>query len=230
MNDYIVRAKNVHKTYRQGRTKLDALRDIDIDIERGKKTLIIGPSGAGKSTLLHVMGGLDVPTIGTVEFDGKDFYALSDNRRSRIRNKKIGFVFQFYHLLPEFTALENVMLPAMIKGTRSKKKAQELLKAVGLSSRMRNKPRQLSGGEAQRVAIARALINDPEILLCDEPTGNLDSEKAGEIFDILYKANREFGKTLVVVSHDERIREDFDRVHYIRDGVMQSAKEKIAWV
>ncbi|OGW85410.1 MAG: hypothetical protein A2987_00640, partial [Omnitrophica bacterium RIFCSPLOWO2_01_FULL_45_10] len=179
MNDVILTAHEIYKIYRNGSREIRAVDGISLQIERTKSFAIVGPSGAGKSTLLHLLGGLDNPTRGKVAFDGRDLYALSDSERARIRNRSVGFVFQFYHLLPEFTALENVMLPAMIMGfgfrdsgigvKKIRERAENILKSVGLGDRLHHKPNELSGGEAQRVAIARALINEPALLLCDEP-------------------------------------------------------------
>lgn len=213
-------AKNIHKIYYQGKSKIEALKDIDIEAEKGQSILIVGPSGAGKSTLLHILGGLDSPTIGEVRFSGLDLYALKDKERAKIRNEKLGFIFQFYHLLSEFTALENVMLPAILKGKSSKKRAEELLEMVGLKDRMKHRPFELSGGEAQRVAIARALINNPDLILCDEPTGNLDSGTGRLIYKMLWRINKEENKTLIVVTHNEVMREDFNKMYHIKDGKM----------
>ena len=189
----MIKATDLSKIYYQGRTKINAVQNVNLEIVRKESVLISGPSGAGKSTLLHLLGGLDKPSKGKVFFDGVDFYKLNDKERSRIRNKKIGFVFQFYHLLPEFTALENVMLPALIARASTKerksnirKRSIELLKIVGLYERRNHRPSELSGGESQRVAIARALVNFPEALLCDEPTGNLDSKIGREIVECLW--------------------------------------------
>jgi len=211
-------AKNIHKIYYRGKSKIEALKDIDIEAEKGQSILIVGPSGAGKSTLLHILGGLDSPTIGEVRFNGLDLYALKDKERAKIRNEKLGFIFQFYHLLSEFTALENVMLPAILGGKSSKKRAEELLEMVGLKDRMKHRPFELSGGEAQRVAIARALINNPDLILCDEPTGNLDSDTGRLIYKMLWRINKEENKTLIVVTHNEVMREDFNKMYYIKDG------------
>ncbi|MFH1380570.1 MAG: ABC transporter ATP-binding protein, partial [Candidatus Omnitrophota bacterium] len=175
----MIKGINLSKVYFQGKTKIEAVKKADIIISKNETTLITGPSGAGKSTLLHLLGGLDKPTGGNIIFDGLDFYKLSDSARSRIRNKKVGFVFQFYYLLPEFSVLENVILPALMKKGDEKEsiknitlRAKNLLETVGLTHRIQHRPQELSGGESQRAAIARALINSPEILLCDEPTGN----------------------------------------------------------
>ncbi|MCX5685864.1 MAG: ABC transporter ATP-binding protein [Candidatus Omnitrophica bacterium] len=221
----MIRAENLHKTYRNGRKDVRAVDGVSIEIKKAKATAIIGPSGAGKSTLLHLLGGLDKPTSGRVFVDGKDIYGLSDKERAGLRNVRIGFVFQFYHLLPEFTALENVMLPALIR-SRSilntqysiRDMAGELLQSVGLKGRASHRPGELSGGESQRVAIARALINEPEILLCDEPTGNLDSKNSESIYELLFQVKAESGTALVIVTHDDAVSKKSDHVIRIKDG------------
>ncbi|MBL7084900.1 MAG: ABC transporter ATP-binding protein [Candidatus Omnitrophica bacterium] len=214
-------AKNLHKVYKDGKIDLEVLKGINLEIKRGEILCIIGPSGAGKSTLLHLLGGLDRPSKGEILFEGKNLYTLAKEKRAQIRNKRIGFVFQFYHLLPEFSALENVMLPALINRSlffEARSKARELLGLVGLERRTNHKPGQLSGGEQQRVAIARTLINDPDIIFCDEPTGNLDSQSGEQIVKLLAKLNQEKQKTLVIVSHEERIARMANRIVHIRDG------------
>ena len=217
-------AKGVHKIYRYGSKDVRAVNGIDLEIKRGKALAIVGPSGAGKSTLLHILGGLDKPTSGKIIMEEVDIYKLPDSQRARIRNRRIGFVFQFYNLLPEFTALENVMLPAMIKGEASRRsvrdKAINILESVGLSSRAHHRPAELSGGESQRVAIARAIINEPDVLLCDEPTGNLDSKTSQAIYELLFKLNN---TALVIVTHDDKISGSADQTIRIKDGkVVQS--------
>lgn len=217
----MIEAKGLRKIYRNGAKELEVLKGIDLKVEKGEVLAVLGPSGAGKSTLLHLLGGLDSPTAGEVLIDGVDIYSLGDAERARMRNRKIGFVFQFYHLLPEFNAFENVMLPLLIKGEGGKDRRErgvELLRSVGLEGRMSHRPSQLSGGEQQRVAIARALINDPELLLCDEPTGNLDSETGKNIIELLWELNKSRKMTLMVVTHDAQIAKDAKRVLYIRDG------------
>jgi len=219
----MLEARNVHKSYQQMGHTLPVLKGIDLKIEEGEILAIVGPSGAGKSTLLHVLGGLDAPQEGKVFLDGEDIYRLSDLARANIRNKNIGFVFQFYHLLPEFTALENIFLPLMIKERKMKlKKLQDsgvnLLEQVGLKERAAHKPYQLSGGEQQRVAIVRALINDPQIIFCDEPTGNLDSATGEEIMNLLIRLNKDNHQTIVIVTHDENIAKQSHRVIHMRDG------------
>lgn len=220
----LLSAHQVQKIYQPADEELIVLKGVDLDIISGEMVAIVGPSGAGKSTLLHVLGGLDRPTHGSVFFDGVSLYDLNDAKRARLRNESIGFVFQFYHLLPEFTALENVILPAMVKAKsgRAKQfqdKGRELLGQVGLSGRLLHKPAQLSGGEQQRVAIARALINDPKIIFCDEPTGNLNSETGREIIELIRTLNKKNQQTFVMVTHDESIAQICDRTITMRDGV-----------
>lgn len=225
MNNSFLAAKDLHKTY-QGQVKeVRAVNDISVEIKKGASVAIVGPSGAGKSTLLHMLGGLDSPTSGKVFLGTLDIYKLSDNDRAAVRNKKIGFVFQFYHLLPEFTALENVMMPVLINswelGVGSweiKEKARSVLKSVGLEHRMDHFPSRLSGGESQRVAIARALINEPEILLCDEPTGNLDSKTSESIYELLFDIKSKMNTTLIIVTHDEKLSSRTDRTIRLKDG------------
>lgn len=227
----MLEAENLRKIYKDGKIDLEVLKGINLKVKKGELLCIIGPSGAGKSTLLHLLGGLDSPSKGQVFFEGKDLYCLSEEQRAKIRNKRIGFVFQFYYLLPEFSALENVMLPAIIDTTlphpraqgqglfsQAEKRAKELLRLLGLEARMAHRPGQLSGGEQQRVAIARALINNPEIIFCDEPTGNLDSQRGEQIVQILRNLNQEQAKTLVIVSHEEKITKMANRIIHIRDG------------
>ena len=217
----MIDASGLRKIYSNGSRELAVLKGIDLKVKRSEVLAVLGPSGAGKSTLLHILGGLDLPTAGKVLVDGVDIYSLGDKERSDIRNRKIGFVFQFYHLLPEFDALENVLLPLLIKGMggkNSRDRGVELLKAVGLENRMSHKPGQLSGGEQQRVAIARALMNEPELLLCDEPTGNLDSETGKNIIDLLWELNKSRKMTLMIVTHDAQIAKGAGRVLQIRDG------------
>lgn len=217
----MVEARGLRKIYRNGTKELEVLKGIDLKVEKGEILAVLGPSGAGKSTLLHLLGGLDQPTSGEILIDGIDIYSLGDAERARMRNGKIGFVFQFYHLLPEFDALENVMLPLLIKGGNGKgwrEIGTELLKSVGLEGRMGHRPGQLSGGEQQRVAIARALVNGPELLLCDEPTGNLDSETGKNIIELLWELNKSRKMTLMIVTHDAQIAKDAKRVLRIRDG------------
>jgi lipoprotein-releasing system ATP-binding protein len=224
----ILEASNIKKSYSRSGNALHVLKGIDLKIEEGEIVSIVGPSGAGKSTLLHVLGGLDRPDQGAVNLDGENIYSLRDADRARIRNEKIGFVFQFYHLLPEFTALENVLLPAMIQmrqGTKKQLEGQglDLLEKVGLKERVHHKPYQLSGGEQQRTAIARALVNKPRIIFCDEPTGNLDSESGDGVIRLLMELNKKNNQTLVIVTHDEQVAMRSRRTIHIRDGELVSA-------
>ena len=227
----MLKADGIQKIYFQGAGELSVLKGVDLQVEKGGIIAIIGPSGAGKSTLLHILGGLDRPTRGRVAFDGDDLYQLSDQERAKIRNLNFGFIFQFYHLLPEFTALENVILPAVVKGAGEmeeiRKKASGILDHVGLGKRGHHRPNELSGGEQQRVAIARALINEPDILFCDEPTGNLDSATGSAIIDLLMDLNKINGQTLVIVTHDYKIAERSHKVLYMRDGLFVEENEPV---
>ncbi len=218
----MIEAKGISKIYRQGLRELHAVEKADISIAEGERVYIHGPSGAGKSTLLHMLGGLDFPSEGEIAFRGTDIYKLSDGKRSGIRNARFGFIFQFYHLLPELTVIENVMLPAMIKGGLSsreiRQRAEGLIERIGMSGRATHKPSRLSGGEAQRTAIARALVNMPDVLFCDEPTGNLDSMMSGEIYDLLKRISDESGMSVVVVSHQEVGKDFFHTEYAMKDG------------
>jgi len=222
----MLEARNIHKFYGGTGKDIHVLRGLDITVEEGAFVAIVGPSGAGKSTLLQVLGGLDAPSKGEVRFEGSDMYSLGDAALSRIRNKRIGFVFQFYHLLPEFSALENVLMPARVAAgdARARKdariKAEALLEGVGLKERARHFPSQLSGGERQRLAIARALINGPTLLLCDEPTGNLDSETGNEIMALIRRVNEETKMKVVLVTHNRELAGLAQRVYHLKDGVL----------
>jgi len=221
--EIMLSASNIYKSYRETGSTLDVLQGIDLEIKEGEVIAIVGPSGAGKSTLLHILGGLDSPDKGRVRLDGEDVYRLREFSRAKVRNKKIGFIFQFYHLLPEFTALENVVLPVLIKEDKKNIKkfesqGMELLEKVGLAARATHKPHQLSGGEQQRVAVARALINKPVIIFCDEPTGNLDSHSGEEIINLLMNLNKKNKQTFVIVTHEEEIARQCHRVIHMRDG------------
>jgi len=215
----MLRADNIHKIYKDGKRELHVLKGVSLELRKDEIVAIVGPSGAGKSTLLHILGGIDKPSSGKVFLDNSDFYSLDDIKRAGFRNRKIGFVFQFYHLLPDFTALENVMLPGMIKGSKNiKNTAEILLEDVGLGKRLRHRPGELSGGEQQRVAIARALINNPKMLLCDEPTGNLDSEMGMEILNILFNLNKKHKTAIVIVTHDKEIAGRAHKTIEMKDG------------
>lgn len=217
----VIELKKVCKTYKMGEVDLHVLKDVDLKIERGQDLVIIGASGSGKSTLLNMIGILDKPSHGHIIIDGKDVSKLDENELAQIRRKKIGFVFQFFYLLPNLTALENVELPMIFADTNHNRvnKAKTLLKKVGLSHRMNHYPGQLSGGERQRVAIARALVNDPDIILADEPTGNLDSSSGKDVMKLLYNLNKERKNlTLIVVTHDQNIAKNIKRKIYLKDG------------
>ena len=218
MSDVILSSRDLSKSYRMGGKEVRAVDKVSFDLAPGASICVVGPSGAGKSTLLQLLGGLDFPTTGNVMLDGIDIYKLSDKERARIRNKRIGFVFQFYHLLPEFSAIENVMLPAMIGRRKAKEKALNILKSVGLADRAAHRPGELSGGESQRVAIARALINDPEVLLCDEPTGNLDSATSESIYQLLSDIKSKSGAALIIVTHDDTLSKRTDSMLRLKDG------------
>jgi len=220
----MLEAQNLHKIYKNGAKELHVLKGISLKIKQGEVVSIVGPSGAGKSTLLHILGGLDLPSEGSVNFKGEDIYKLSDKGLSQIRNEKVGFVFQFYHLFSEFNVLENVLLPALCSRskmkTELKEKAISLLKNIGLEERKNHLPSQLSGGEQQRVAIARALINSPQILFCDEPTGNLDSKTGSEVIEMLKKLNKENNMTVVLVTHNEEVAKIAGTRLYLKDGLL----------
>ncbi len=213
----------LRKSYRVGARTLEVLRGVDLRVGAGELAVIVGPSGAGKSTLLHLLGGLDRPTAGRVKFDGRELWRLRDREISVLRNKAFGFVFQFYHLVPELMAWENVALPGWIgrngqSGSQLRGRAQELLQQVGLGDRAGHLPAELSGGEQQRVAVARALMNDPRIVFCDEPTGNLDSATGKGILDLLLRLNRERGAALVIATHEPAVTEVAQRIYSLRDG------------
>lgn len=204
-----------------GQVPTEALRGITLQFQRGEFASIVGPSGSGKSTLLYLLSGLDKPTSGRVEFDGVDLTTLNERALAEFRNRRMGFVFQFHFLLPEFTAVENVAMPLLIAGVNRKEameKAAELLKRIGLGHRLRHYPPQLSGGEQQRVAIARALVNDPDILFCDEPTGMLDSKNAQALYELLREVNTERGQTILVVTHEREFAQRTDRIIQLQDG------------
>lgn len=217
----IIEVTNLSKNYSTGASELEVLKDISFSIQQGEAVCLLGASGAGKSTLLQIIGTLDRPSSGSVVYQGEDVFALDDESLARFRNKKMGFVFQFHHLIQEMTALENIMLPALIAGDdpeESKAEALKWLEFMGLSERAEHFPPQLSGGELQRVAIARALIKKPEVLLADEPTGNLDSENSQKIQDLFFELRNKLGLTLVVVTHDMTFANKFPRVFKVKDG------------
>lgn len=215
-----IEIRDLTKIYGDG-VEVRALDGVDLDIEKGEFLAIIGPSGSGKSTLLNMIGILDTPTSGTILLDGVDVINASQKQRSKMRNQKLGFIFQYHHLLPDFNAIENVMMPLLINGikkSKAKKIAYEMLDEVGLNDRANHRPNQLSGGQNQRVAIARALANNPDIVIGDEPTGNLDSKSSDVIYDLLRKLNEEHDQTFILVTHDEHMAEKTDRIIRLVDG------------
>jgi lipoprotein-releasing system ATP-binding protein len=221
MNELLLDARNVHKTYVLGRRSLEVLRGVDLQVQRGELLALRGASGAGKSTLLHILGGLDTPDQGEIWFSGKNLSTLSAFNLARWRNRVVGFIFQAYHLLPELDALENVCLPARMArapGGPTEERARQLLERVGLGQRLEHKPAELSGGEQQRVAIARALINSPELILADEPTGNLDSHTGEEIIELLLALRAERQTTLIIATHDTKVAERAPRILHLVDG------------
>ena len=222
-----IEIRNLGKTYTMDGARIEALKGVSLDIDRGDSLAILGVSGAGKSTLLHILGTLDHPTEGTFLYDGVSIFDWSEKKLAEFRNRKVGFVFQFHHLLPEFTSLENTMMPALIAGlTRSeaRRRAEAILDEVGLTERRTHKPGELSGGEQQRVAVARALVMEPEMLLADEPTGNLDTETGSKIHDMLVELNRTRKITLVVVTHNQSLADRMSRCIGLRDGRIVKGK------
>lgn len=220
-NPVVIQCSQLTKRFTDGGLDTAVLNDINLTITKGDKLAIVGSSGSGKSTLLHLLGGLDKPSSGKVEIHGQDINTLSVNNLSKLRNQSLGFVYQFHHLLPEFTAVENVAIPLVIGGTSPKQaqqQAEDLLNKVGLGHRLDHKPSELSGGERQRAALARALITQPDCLLADEPTGNLDHRTAQAIFDLILELNESFGTALVIVTHDNKLAERMDRTLTLLDG------------
>ncbi|MHA3091807.1 lipoprotein-releasing ABC transporter ATP-binding protein LolD [Acinetobacter brisouii] len=226
MSNVVLEAKQIRKTFTDGKTDVDVLKGLSLQVEAGQCISIVGASGSGKSTLLHVLGGLDRPSSGEVFLDGKRFDTLSETTRGELRNLHLGFVYQFHHLLPEFSALENVAMPLMLrKGSQFsevKKKAEYLLERVGLSHRLTHKPGELSGGERQRVALARALVTNPKVMLADEPTGNLDRQTAMTIFELLNDLKKEFNMAMLIVTHDEQLAQTADKIMHMQDGLWKT--------
>ncbi len=223
MNNTLLECQNIKKTFHDGSIDTEVLKGVGFAIEKGELVSIIGTSGSGKSTLLHILGALDDATKGSVSFLGKDLLTLSSNQQAKLRNKHLGFVYQFHHLLSDFTALENVAMPLLIGGqtvASAKQEAQHMLDRVGLSHRVKHRPAELSGGERQRVAIARALVNKPALVLADEPTGNLDHNTALSIYELMRTLNREYGTAFLVVTHDNELASKMDRKMHMQDGLL----------
>lgn len=231
MTEAVLSARGVQRGFREGSARLEVLTDVELTVSRGERLAIIGVSGSGKTTLLQILGGLDRPDAGSVEVDGRDIHALSERERGALRNRTIGFIYQFHHLLPEFSALENVAMPLLVRReprTVARAQAIALLSRVGLAERLDHRPHQLSGGERQRTAVARALVVSPKLVLADEPTGNLDGRNAEQVFSLMLELNREFGTSLVVVTHDPRLAARMDRVLELSAGRLRPVGEAMS--
>lgn len=225
MSNTIVDCQNVNKSYHDGNNTVHVLKDLNFTVQSGERIAIIGPSGSGKSTLLHLMGGLDRATSGQVRIDNINWQDLSEKKRCSLRNKQLGFIYQFHHLLPEFSAMENIALPLLLAGVsveQARQQANAILQQVNLADRATHKPSQLSGGERQRVAIARALVHQPRCVFADEPTGNLDQATAAKVFDLMLEVNRQSKTALVMVTHDKALALKMDRVMTLQDGKLFS--------
>lgn len=225
-SETIISCQNIYKRFTEGKLDVEVLKGITLDIHAGEKIAIVGSSGSGKSTLLHILGGLDLATEGKVQILNKDIAELSDTERGILRNQSLGFIYQFHHLLPEFSALENIAMPLLIRGlpvAEASSMAQEILTKVGLGKRTKHKPGQLSGGERQRAAIARALVSKPQAVLADEPTGNLDHKTAQQIFELMQELNQEMKTAFVIVTHDMQLAEKMDKIYTLIDGQMKKA-------
>ncbi|MFM8585556.1 MAG: lipoprotein-releasing ABC transporter ATP-binding protein LolD [Gammaproteobacteria bacterium] len=221
MNEVVLEAEGVVREFREGTSTLRVLDGLDLRLQRGECVAIVGASGSGKTTLLQILGGLDRPTLGSVRIEGRDLHALNEIERSALRNRTIGFIYQFHHLLPEFSALENVAMPLLVRRmatAEAKSRAGAILEEVGLGSRLTHRPHQLSGGERQRAAVARALVTEPALVLADEPTGNLDGRNAEQVFELMLRLNRDRRTTLVIVTHDARLAARMDRVLTLTEG------------
>jgi len=224
MSEQVISCSDLYKSFAEGDLRVDVLRGINLEVSRGESVSIMGTSGSGKSTLLHLLGGLDLPNKGEISIVGKNALSLNDAERGKLRNESLGFIYQFHHLLPEFTALENVAMPLLISdggdAETAAKSAKEILEKVGLGDRLEHKPGELSGGERQRAAIARALVTQPECILADEPTGNLDEKTADQVFNLMLELKNDVGTSFIMVTHNSSLAEKMDKTYQLHDGLL----------